>query len=60
VHRIALALGLTRRPNADLTAALETTAALRVFDPIDPVRFDFSLARLGIRSDYSLKDYFHT
>jgi uncharacterized protein (TIGR02757 family) len=60
VHRIALALGLTRRASADLRAALETTAALRVFDPIDPVRFDFSLARLGIRSDYSLKDYFNT
>lgn len=60
VHRIALALGLTRRSSADLTAALETTEALRSFDPLDPVRFDFSLARLGIRSDYSLKDYLNT
>ena len=57
VHRIALELGLTRRPVADLQAALEVTEALRYFDPADPVRFDFSLARLGIRSDYSLNTY---
>jgi uncharacterized protein (TIGR02757 family) len=60
VHRIALALGLTKRSSPDLTAALETTDALRSFDPLDPVRFDFSLARLGIRSDNSFKDYLNT
>ncbi len=60
IHRIARALGLTSRATADLAAALEVTAALRAFDPDDPVRFDFSLARLGIRSDYSLKDYLNT
>jgi uncharacterized protein (TIGR02757 family) len=60
IHRIARALGLTSRATADLAAALEVTAALRAFDSDDPVRFDFSLARLGIRSDYSLKDYMNT
>jgi uncharacterized protein (TIGR02757 family) len=57
LHRISLALGLTARTVPDLKAALEVTGALRNFDPDDPVRFDFSLARLGIRSDYSLKSY---
>jgi len=54
LHRISLALGLTTRRIPDLRAALEATASLRAIDPEDPVRFDFALARLGIRSDYSL------
>lgn len=58
VHRIARELGLTSRAAADLAAALEVTDALRSLDPADPVRFDFALARLGIRNDYHLKDYF--
>ncbi len=60
IHRISRALGLASRATADLAAALEVTASLRAFDPDDPVRFDFSLSRLGIRSDYSLKDYLNT
>ena len=59
VHRIARELGLTSRATADLAAALEVTESLRAYDPLDPVRFDFSLSRLGIRSDYSLKDYLY-
>ena len=54
LHRISLALGMTSRASADLRTALEVTAVLRSVDPADPVRFDFALARLGIRSDYSL------
>ncbi len=58
LHRISRSLGLTSRSTADLRAALEATAALRAIDPDDPVRFDFSLARLGIRSDYSINDFY--
>ncbi len=54
LHRISVVLGLTSRRIPDLRAALEATASLRAIDPDDPVRFDFALARLGIRSDYSL------
>lgn len=57
LHRISRALGLTARNAADLRAALEATEALRLVAPDDPVRFDFALARLGIRSDYSLKSF---
>jgi uncharacterized protein (TIGR02757 family) len=49
MHRICLKLGLTRRKQANLRTALEVTAAFRTIAPDDPVRYDFSLTRLGIR-----------
>jgi len=51
MHRIALALGATRRKTADARAALEVTGAFRRIAPDDPVRYDFALTRLGIRKD---------
>lgn len=49
-HTGALAqlLDLTRRKSLNWKAAVEITENLRKFDPVDPVRFDFSLCRLGI------------
>lgn len=46
--RISRYLGLTERKNLGWKAALEVTAGLRETDALDPVRFDFALARLGI------------
>jgi len=51
VHRIAKALGITARCAADLRMSREITAAFRIIAPDDPVRYDFALTRLGIRSD---------
>jgi len=51
LHRISLGLGLTRRKQADLRTALEVTAAFRQVCPEDPVRYDFSLTRMGIRPE---------
>jgi uncharacterized protein (TIGR02757 family) len=51
MHRISLKLGLTGRRQADMRTALEVTAALAEFSAEDPVRYDFALTRLGIRSD---------
>lgn len=48
VARISRALGLLRRKTDDWRAALEATAALRLYDPLDPVRFDFAICRMGI------------
>lgn len=48
VARIARFVGLTARKDDSLRTAREVTAALRLFDPQDPVRFDFALAHLGI------------
>lgn len=48
VHRVSRFLGLTARNQADWRTAEEVTAGLRRLDPVDPVRFDFALAHLGI------------
>ncbi len=48
VHRVARQLRLTRRRTPDWKAAVEVTRGLAAFDPEDPTRFDFALARPGI------------
>lgn len=45
---VARMLGLLTRRQNDWRAVEETTAALRRFDPADPVRFDFALFGAGI------------
>jgi uncharacterized protein (TIGR02757 family) len=57
MHRIARALGLTRRNAADLRTAREVTAGFRRMCPDDPVRYDFALTRLGIRTDTDLEGF---
>lgn len=49
MHRIARAIGFTRRRTADLRTAREVTARFRRLAPDDPVRYDFALTRLGIQ-----------
>ncbi|MFP4510474.1 MAG: TIGR02757 family protein [Spirochaetota bacterium] len=51
MHRIARVLGMTRRKTADAKTSMEITECLRTYDPEDPVRFDFSLTRIGIHPD---------
>ncbi|MGK5082926.1 TIGR02757 family protein [Bdellovibrionota bacterium FG-1] len=46
--RISQQLRLTERKSLGWLAALEVTAALKIYDPLDPVRYDFALARVGI------------
>jgi uncharacterized protein (TIGR02757 family) len=48
LFRIAGKLGLTTRRQADLKTAVEVTRAFARMRPDDPVRYDFSLTRLGI------------
>ncbi len=48
VHRMSLFLGLTRRRDGSWRTAREITDSLARLDPLDPVRFDFALAHLGI------------
>lgn len=57
MHRIGRALGFTRRRAADLRTALEITAGFRAIAPDDPVKYDFSLTRLGIRADCDLDGF---
>jgi uncharacterized protein (TIGR02757 family) len=51
VHRISRLIGLCRRRTQDAKAAWEITEALRVLDPIDPLKYDFAIAHLGILGD---------
>lgn len=51
LFRVAIALGLTARNQADGRAALEISAGFKQWSPDDPVKYDFALTRFGIRSD---------
>ncbi len=55
MHRIARYLGMTSRATADLRASYEITTALSQVDCFDPVRFDFSLTRIGIHPEGRLE-----
>ena len=57
MFRIGQRLGLTRRKQPDLAAVLEITEGFRRLRPRDPVRYDFSLTRLGIRADCRVEDW---
>ncbi len=46
--RICRYLGLSERKNSSWSMALEVTERLREMDPLDPVKYDFALSRLGI------------
>jgi uncharacterized protein (TIGR02757 family) len=56
ICRIGRYLGLTRRKSADWRMAQEITSAMRLLDPTDPVKYDFSLAHLGISDGCDGKD----
>ena len=46
--RISRELGLLKRKQDDRKAVEEVTAALRLIDPLDPVRFDIAMFGLGV------------
>lgn len=48
IQRIGGYLGFTQRKQADWKGAKEITSALAMLDPLDPVKYDFSLCHLGI------------
>ena len=52
VERVARKLKLIRRKQMDWQTALELTAQLRKFDPLDPVKYDFALFGLGIEEGF--------
>ncbi len=52
--RITQKLGFTRRKQADLKTAVEISGVFRLFSPEDPVKYDFSLTRMGIHPDVRL------
>ncbi len=48
VIRQAVGIGLLKHPKGDWQTALELTAKLRAFDPLDPVKYDFALFGMGV------------
>jgi len=48
IARISRQIRLTARKSADWKMAVEITSALKQIDSDDPIRYDFSLCRLGI------------
>ena len=58
MHRIATAMGLTSRKQADIQCATEITGAFSTIRPADPVRYDFALTRLGIKPGTAPTDFF--
>ncbi|MCC6555464.1 MAG: TIGR02757 family protein [Polyangiaceae bacterium] len=48
IQKLAYNVGLTDRKDASWRTAEEITAALRRFDPADPVKYDFALCHLGM------------
>ena len=57
MHRISLALNLTKRKQANMNTALVITSEFKKIVPEDPVKYDFALTRLGIRSDIDIHDF---
>lgn len=58
MFNIGRRLGFTNRKQADLKTAVEITNAFASVSPEDPVKYDFALTRLGIRSELSIDDLF--
>ncbi len=57
LHRVARGLRLTRRKQADLNTAMEVTRAFRRIVPNDPLRYDFTLTRFGIRPELDMGEF---
>lgn len=55
MHRFARLAGFTSRKAADLRTAIEVTRAFARFSPDDPVKYDFSVTRMGIRPELSFE-----
>jgi len=56
VMRVSRFLGLTCRRSADMKTVKEITANLKLFDKADPVKYDFSMSRIGIHPDLSYSE----
>lgn len=51
VGKVGRALGLLQRKQDDWKAVEEITAALRMFDPADPAKYDYALFGMGLNKE---------
>jgi uncharacterized protein (TIGR02757 family) len=56
VGRVSRFLGLTDRKSADMKTVKQITENLKMFDKVDPVKYDFSMSRIGIHPDLSYSE----
>jgi len=56
MHRIGKMLRFTSRKSPDKTCAIEITAGFREILNHDPVKYDFSLTRFGIRQNLDMEE----
>ena len=49
---VARKLGILKRRQNDNVAVMELDRKLRIFDPYDPVKYDFALFGLGIYENF--------
>ena len=54
---VARSLGLLKRKQNDQKALLELDAKLRMFNPADPVKYDFALFGLGVNEKFNVSDF---
>ena len=57
MYHISIKLGLTNRKSVDMKSAAEISATFSLLSPLDPIKFDFPLSRLGIRPSLNLPHY---
>lgn len=58
MFNICSTLGLCTQKSANGRSVAEITESFRVISPDDPVRYDFSLTRFGIRNDMTVQELF--
>ncbi|MDD5658670.1 MAG: TIGR02757 family protein [Actinomycetota bacterium] len=58
MYRICCGLNFTSRKQADIKSAVDITNKFKIYAPLDPVKFDFALTRLGMNKDESLNKLF--
>lgn len=49
MRQVSMGMGITKRKDTSMKTAAEITAYFRKIEPSDPVKYDFSLTRAGIR-----------
>jgi len=57
IYHFSRGLSITDRKSADLKTVLEITDFFKQICPVDPIKYDFSITRLGIREELNLKDF---
>ena len=57
MFQICRSLGAVSGTIANMSAVIKITKAFSTIAPDDPVKYDFALTRLGIRDEFSSKDF---